>query len=99
MRTAKITSNFEVSLPQILLIPSSTIVDRACSGITIAYRAAPFTLCQSVRAINTVALCPNCHRKMHVFNHKADQENLQSGPLAARQVKIDLHRGVPQTCD
>jgi 5-methylcytosine-specific restriction protein A len=25
---------------------------------------------------NTVALCPNCHRKMHVLNHKADREKL-----------------------
>jgi ADP-ribosylglycohydrolase len=25
---------------------------------------------------NTVALCPNCHRKMHVLNHKADKEKL-----------------------
>jgi 5-methylcytosine-specific restriction protein A len=25
---------------------------------------------------NAVALCPNCHRKMHVLNHKADQEKL-----------------------
>ena len=23
---------------------------------------------------NTVALCPNCHRKMHVLNHKADKD-------------------------
>jgi 5-methylcytosine-specific restriction protein A len=25
---------------------------------------------------NTVALCPNCHRKMHVVDHKADRERL-----------------------
>lgn len=25
---------------------------------------------------NTVALCPNCHRKMHILNHKADLEFL-----------------------
>jgi 5-methylcytosine-specific restriction protein A len=25
---------------------------------------------------NTVALCPNCHRKMHVLNHKSDKEKL-----------------------
>jgi 5-methylcytosine-specific restriction enzyme A len=25
---------------------------------------------------NTVALCPNCHRKMHVLNQKADKERL-----------------------
>ncbi len=25
---------------------------------------------------NTVALCPNCHRKMHVLNHKGDKEKL-----------------------
>jgi len=25
---------------------------------------------------NTVALCPNCHRKMHVLNRKADKEKL-----------------------
>ena len=25
---------------------------------------------------NTVALCPNCHRKMHVLNNKADREKL-----------------------
>ena len=25
---------------------------------------------------NTVALCPNCHRKMHVLNNKADKEKL-----------------------
>jgi 5-methylcytosine-specific restriction protein A len=25
---------------------------------------------------NTVALCPNCHRKMHVLNHKTDKEKL-----------------------
>jgi 5-methylcytosine-specific restriction protein A len=27
---------------------------------------------------NTVALCPNCHRKMHVLNNKADQQKLQA---------------------
>jgi 5-methylcytosine-specific restriction enzyme A len=26
---------------------------------------------------NTVALCPNCHRKMHVLNHKADRDQLK----------------------
>jgi len=25
---------------------------------------------------NTVALCPNCHRKMHIVNRKADRERL-----------------------
>jgi hypothetical protein len=25
---------------------------------------------------NTVALCPNCHRKMHVLNRKMDKEKL-----------------------
>jgi 5-methylcytosine-specific restriction enzyme A len=25
---------------------------------------------------NTVALCPNCHRKMHVLNRKVDKEQL-----------------------
>ena len=25
---------------------------------------------------NTVALCPNCHRKMHVLNQTADREKL-----------------------
>ncbi|WP_347342542.1 hypothetical protein [Bradyrhizobium diazoefficiens] len=25
---------------------------------------------------NTVALCPNCHRKMHVLNAKADRDQL-----------------------
>jgi 5-methylcytosine-specific restriction protein A len=25
---------------------------------------------------NAVALCPNCHRKMHVLNEKADREKL-----------------------
>ena len=25
---------------------------------------------------NTVALCPNCHRKMHVLNHKTEKEKL-----------------------
>jgi 5-methylcytosine-specific restriction protein A len=25
---------------------------------------------------NTVALCPNCHSKMHVLNHKADKAKL-----------------------
>jgi 5-methylcytosine-specific restriction enzyme A len=25
---------------------------------------------------NTVALCPNCHRKMHILNHKADRAKL-----------------------
>jgi 5-methylcytosine-specific restriction protein A len=25
---------------------------------------------------NTVALCPNCHRRMHVLNTKADKEKL-----------------------
>jgi 5-methylcytosine-specific restriction protein A len=25
---------------------------------------------------NTVALCPNCHRKMHVLNRKSDREKL-----------------------
>jgi 5-methylcytosine-specific restriction protein A len=25
---------------------------------------------------NTVALCSNCHRKMHVLNHKADKAKL-----------------------
>ncbi len=25
---------------------------------------------------NTVALCPNCHRKMHVLDHKADKQKL-----------------------
>jgi 5-methylcytosine-specific restriction protein A len=25
---------------------------------------------------NTVALCPNCHRRMHVLNHKGDKEKL-----------------------
>ena len=27
---------------------------------------------------NSVALCPNCHRKMHVLNFKADVNKLQS---------------------
>lgn len=27
---------------------------------------------------NTVALCPNCHRKMHVLNTKADREKLKT---------------------
>jgi 5-methylcytosine-specific restriction protein A len=26
---------------------------------------------------NTVALCPNCHRKMHVLNRKTDREKLK----------------------
>ena len=25
---------------------------------------------------NTVALCPNCHRKMHILNNKSDRDNL-----------------------
>ena len=28
--------------------------------------------------VNTVALCPNCHRKMHILNLKADIEKLES---------------------
>lgn len=27
---------------------------------------------------NTVALCPNCHRKMHVLNLKEDKEYLKA---------------------
>jgi 5-methylcytosine-specific restriction protein A len=34
---------------------------------------------------NTVALCPNCHRKMHVLNRKADREKLMER-AAARDV-------------
>ncbi|MFX8626972.1 HNH endonuclease, partial [Acinetobacter baumannii] len=26
---------------------------------------------------NTVALCPNCHKKMHVVNAEADREKLK----------------------
>ncbi|MEI3508351.1 MAG: HNH endonuclease [Bacilli bacterium] len=26
---------------------------------------------------NTVALCPNCHKKVHVLNHKDDVSNLK----------------------
>lgn len=26
---------------------------------------------------NTVALCPNCHRKMHVLNLEEDQEHIK----------------------
>lgn len=32
---------------------------------------------------NTVALCPNCHRKMHVVNSEKDFEHLQSQALQA----------------
>jgi 5-methylcytosine-specific restriction protein A len=27
---------------------------------------------------NTVALCPNCHRRMHVLNAPADREKLKT---------------------
>ena len=27
---------------------------------------------------NTVAICPNCHRKMHVLQRKRDMDKLQS---------------------
>jgi 5-methylcytosine-specific restriction enzyme A len=33
-------------------------------------------LAQGGEMANTVALCPNCHRKMHVLNHKTDKEKL-----------------------
>jgi 5-methylcytosine-specific restriction protein A len=26
---------------------------------------------------NTVALCPNCHRKMYILNHEADKSRLK----------------------
>lgn len=35
---------------------------------------------------NTVALCPNCHRKMHIVNSNADQSYL----LTKAQTYIDL---------
>jgi 5-methylcytosine-specific restriction protein A len=34
---------------------------------------------------NTVALCPNCHRKMHIMNHQKDREKL-SRTAAARSL-------------
>jgi 5-methylcytosine-specific restriction protein A len=34
---------------------------------------------------NTVALCPNCHRKMHVLNLQSDREKL----LQLKAVKLD----------
>ena len=29
---------------------------------------------------NTVALCPNCHRKMHILNNKSDRDILTNVP-------------------
>jgi len=37
---------------------------------------------------NTVALCPNCHRKMHVLNRKTDKEKLTT--LAAKREADEL---------
>ena len=31
---------------------------------------------------NTVALCPNCHRKMHIVNDERDTETLKKRILA-----------------
>ena len=36
---------------------------------------------------NTVALCPNCHRKMHVLNRKTDREKL-TGRAASRDFSV-----------
>jgi 5-methylcytosine-specific restriction enzyme A len=38
---------------------------------------------------NTVALCPNCHRKMHVLNRKLDKEQLSKRAAAKEGGSLD----------
>ena len=37
---------------------------------------------------NTVALCPNCHRKMHVLNRNADKQKLTKRAVGRADIAI-----------